>query len=147
MSKKNPGRNDPCHCGSGKPYKTCCREKDRAEQSAADRARELARRDETELAYREVEKLDAASNAVLDLIEGGRLDQAEQAARKLLVDYPEVPDGHERLAMVYEARGEPAKAAEHYRACLKQVQAEPPGSFDPGFVQFLNEKIQALTAG
>ncbi|HLA77477.1 MAG TPA: SEC-C metal-binding domain-containing protein [Vicinamibacteria bacterium] len=21
---KTPGRNDPCHCGSGKKYKSCC---------------------------------------------------------------------------------------------------------------------------
>ncbi len=25
-----PGRNDPCHCGSGKKYKKCCEEKDAA---------------------------------------------------------------------------------------------------------------------
>lgn len=24
------GRNDPCHCGSGKKYKKCCHEKDLA---------------------------------------------------------------------------------------------------------------------
>lgn len=24
------GRNDPCHCGSGKKYKKCCEEKDQA---------------------------------------------------------------------------------------------------------------------
>jgi len=32
------GRNDPCHCGSGKKYKKCCLEKDeaaRARESAA----------------------------------------------------------------------------------------------------------------
>ena len=23
------GRNDPCHCGSGKKYKNCCYDKDR----------------------------------------------------------------------------------------------------------------------
>ena len=27
---KRPGRNDPCHCGSGKKYKNCCEQKDRA---------------------------------------------------------------------------------------------------------------------
>ena len=25
-----PGRNDPCHCGSGRKYKLCCLEKDDA---------------------------------------------------------------------------------------------------------------------
>jgi hypothetical protein len=26
-----PGRNDPCHCGSGLKYKQCCLDKDEAE--------------------------------------------------------------------------------------------------------------------
>ena len=26
--EKRPGRNDPCHCGSGKKYKNCCLKKD-----------------------------------------------------------------------------------------------------------------------
>ena len=30
IDKKIPGRNDPCHCGSGKKYKQCCLEKDEA---------------------------------------------------------------------------------------------------------------------
>lgn len=24
----SPGRNDPCHCGSGRKYKNCCLERD-----------------------------------------------------------------------------------------------------------------------
>ena len=30
-----PGRNEPCHCGSGRKYKQCCLEKDEAEASVA----------------------------------------------------------------------------------------------------------------
>ena len=30
-----PGRNQPCHCGSGRKYKHCCLEKDRAQAAAA----------------------------------------------------------------------------------------------------------------
>ena len=30
-----PGRNDPCHCGSGKKYKRCCLEKDQAAEREA----------------------------------------------------------------------------------------------------------------
>ena len=30
--KKRPGRNDPCHCGSGKKYKKCCLKKDRLKE-------------------------------------------------------------------------------------------------------------------
>ena len=29
------GRNDPCHCGSGKKYKACCLAKDESEERAA----------------------------------------------------------------------------------------------------------------
>jgi hypothetical protein len=30
-----PGRNDPCHCGSGRKYKHCCLEKDEKKAAAA----------------------------------------------------------------------------------------------------------------
>jgi len=30
-----PGRNEPCHCGSGRKYKHCCLEKDDAKATAA----------------------------------------------------------------------------------------------------------------
>jgi hypothetical protein len=29
------GRNDPCHCGSGRKYKQCCLDKDEARERAA----------------------------------------------------------------------------------------------------------------
>ena len=31
----NPGRNDTCHCGSGRKYKHCCLDKDEALAQAA----------------------------------------------------------------------------------------------------------------
>ncbi len=34
-STARPGRNEPCHCGSGKKYKHCCLEKDEAAAAAA----------------------------------------------------------------------------------------------------------------
>jgi hypothetical protein len=33
-AKARPGRNEPCHCGSGRKYKHCCLEKDDAEAAA-----------------------------------------------------------------------------------------------------------------
>ncbi|MEO5819214.1 MAG: SEC-C metal-binding domain-containing protein [Vicinamibacteraceae bacterium] len=30
-----PGRNEPCHCGSGRKYKQCCLPKDEAEAATA----------------------------------------------------------------------------------------------------------------
>jgi hypothetical protein len=32
---RTPGRNDTCHCGSGRKYKHCCLEKDEAAARAA----------------------------------------------------------------------------------------------------------------
>lgn len=33
---QQPGRNDPCHCGSGRKYKHCCLDKDEASTRAAE---------------------------------------------------------------------------------------------------------------
>jgi len=34
-TSSRPGRNEPCHCGSGKKYKHCCLAKDEADATAA----------------------------------------------------------------------------------------------------------------
>ena len=66
--------------------------------------------------------LDAASNAVLALIGAGKLDEAEAAARDLLVRYPEVPDGWDRLGMVHEKRGDNRQAADCYRQLIAFIR-------------------------
>lgn len=66
------------------------------------------------------------------LVRSGRLDEAEQAARDLLVRFPEVHDGYDRLGMVYEARGEIQKAADSYRKVIEFIR-EQPENYDPGF--------------
>ena len=76
-------------------------------------------------AMQEADKLDNASNAVVHLVETGKLDEAERAARDLLVRYPEVHDGHERLGMVYEARGQHREAANCYRRVMDFIHANP----------------------
>lgn len=112
------GRNDPCHCGSGLKYKRCCLPR---EEAAAARAVALAREAAPSGSAASVEivsedhGLDEASNRPIDLIDAGRLDEAEQAAYDLLQRYPQVHDGLERLAMVYAARGDRLRAAEYYR--------------------------------
>jgi hypothetical protein len=35
QTSERPGRNEPCHCGSGRKYKHCCLEKDEAAAAAA----------------------------------------------------------------------------------------------------------------
>ena len=73
----------------------------------------------------ESDQLDQDSNAVVDLIDAGRLDEAEAAARELLVRYPEVHDGHDRMGMVYEARGLNREAAQCYRQVVEFMRAAP----------------------
>lgn len=156
------GRNDPCPCGSGKKYKHCCLDKDRAAELApavgqrvalqAQQANHLALRQdyqeellESQAALKEAQALDAASNAVVDLVHGGRLDEAEQAARELLARYPEVHDGHDRLGMVHEARGQFRAAADCYREVIEFTRADPE-NYDAGFVDSFLELIVKLEA-
>ena len=41
-AKPTPGRNEPCHCGSGRKYKQCCLEKDEAARRKAQASGEQA---------------------------------------------------------------------------------------------------------
>jgi tetratricopeptide (TPR) repeat protein len=124
------GRNDPCPCGSGQKYKRCCGPRDAAaaaERAAADRAATLARETQRSTPDGTIrvddDDLDDTSNSVIDLIDAGRLDEAEHAAQDLLEHYPEVHDGLERLAMVAAARGDRPRAAEYYRKAADFVHA------------------------
>ena len=148
------GRNDPCPCGSGKKYKHCCLEKDRAAELAplaAKRAelqtqREQHReqvKDYFEPVPDEYQKLDDDSNAVVDLVHAGKLDEAERAARELLVRYPEVIDGFDRLGMVHEARGQNREAADCYRKVLEMVLANP-RDYDPESAALWRSRIDKL---
>jgi tetratricopeptide (TPR) repeat protein len=149
------GRNDPCPCGSGTKYKHCCLEKDRAAQLApaiaqrvrlqAQQAGYAAQREDYEAALQQAQALDAASNAVVDLVHAGRLDEAEHAARELLVRYPEVHDGYDRLGMVHEARAQFRDAADCYRKVIEFTRANPE-NHDAGFVDSFLERIVKLEA-
>lgn len=147
-----PGRNDRCPCGSGKKYKACCLTRDEEaehERLAAEQAgreqRAAAKWDELRQAREAIaagfmasdplddlidDELDATSNAVVDLIKAGKLDEAEAAARDLLARYPDVHDGWDRLGMVHEARGNTHDAAECYRKLIDFLRQHP-GYADP----------------
>ena len=148
------GRNDPCRCGSGKKYKRCCLHADEAAQRAVRHAaeeqakarllaleeRERALLDEWRVARTNDEEdriFVEESNAVVDLIQAGRLDEAEAAAKLLIERYPGATDGLERLGHVYETRGDMKTAAKHYRDAL--VQAERLGFQDDEHFVWLKE--------
>ena len=159
-----PGRNDPCHCGSGNKYKKCCLAKDQATErdrfvkdqaphhtpAAADRlqveefkavvAARLARAEEED-AYEDA--LDATSNAVVDLVRAGKLDEAEAAARDLLRRFPDVHDGWDRLGMVHEARGNSRQAADCYRKVIEFIRHHP-DRYDTGMAEQFTKLIDRL---
>lgn len=144
------GRNDPCHCGSGKKYKRCCLQEDqegeRLVRSAANAARQAeydALVEELSLELDQAEELTAASNGVIELIRAGKLDEAEVAARDLLVHFPEVHDGYDRLGMVYEARGDQKRAAECYQQVIDFVRAHP-DQYEPDFEDTFHRLIAKL---
>jgi tetratricopeptide (TPR) repeat protein len=147
------GRNDPCHCGSGQKYKRCCQEKDETAERAARAAAEAAKPKPPPrpkladlLADRfddDLDHLTEASNAVITMVRAGQLDEAEHAARELLVRFPEVHDGYDRLGMVYEARGEPKQAADCYRQVIDFVRAHP-DQYEPEFETTFHQLVQKL---
>lgn len=116
MAKKI-GRNDPCPCGSGKKFKKCC--EPQKLRDAAQRASEQINTycDDLGRQWRVVtdDPLDVLSNSVLTLIREGRLDEADRVCEQLRNEYPDVSDGLDRQAMVYEARQMWTEAADYYR--------------------------------
>ena len=128
---KKIGRNDPCACGSGKKHKHCClplieRASDTFPSLDALRA--------------DAQALDALSNSVIDLVDAGEFDEAEADCHSLLERYPDQVDGLDRLAMVYEAKGEHARAAVYYRKTAEFAQSR--SGFDQEFIDWANEKAK-----
>ena len=143
------GRNDPCPCGSGKKYKKCCMASDEAAARAARPAQPAAvpaRRPSLASYFPEQDERDElteASNAVVDLVQAGNLDAAEQGARDLLARVPDVHDGYDRLGMVCEARGDHRQAADCYRKAINVIRNHP-DAYDPGFEAVYQKLIDRL---
>jgi hypothetical protein len=153
MTKTKIGRNDPCHCGSGQKYKRCCQEKDEIAERAARPKVEAAtpiasllpalRELFTTELDDELVQLTETSNAVIKMVRAGQLDEAEVAAHELLVRFPEVHDGYDRLGMVAEARGDNKLAADYYRKVIDFVRSHP-DQYEPGFEDTFHRLIQKL---
>lgn len=144
MSKT--GRNDPCPCGSGKKYKRCCSDKDEAAASAkAEAVREAARaRARAELdALADGGDFDGVSIAVMDLVQAGKLDEAEAAARSLVTRFPDAHHGYNCLGMVCEARGDRKQAAIHYRKVI-DIARQHPDDLGPEFADNFRNLVDRL---
>jgi len=140
------GRNDPCPCGSGKKYKKCCMASDEGAARAARPAAVVARRPSL-ASYveedNERDELTEASNRVVDMVQAGNLDTAEQAAHELLARFPDVHDGYDRLGMVCEARGDYRQAVDYYRKAINVIRNHP-DKYDPAFEGVFQRLIDRL---
>ncbi len=125
------GRNAPCPCGSGKKYKKCC--------LSAQPEKWPVKEQRFIPVYTELDQL---SNSVVDLIKQKKLDEAETVSRKLLDEYPDQVDGFNRLAMVYEARGERRKAAEYFRKAHRFAMSNE--GFDQDIVDWYLSEAKRL---
>jgi tetratricopeptide (TPR) repeat protein len=146
------GRNDRCPCGSGKKYKKCCLAGDEAAARAARAARPaqppaVPARGALLASYvqehDELDELTEASNAVVDMVQAGNLDAAEQAAHDLLARFPDVHDGYDRLGMICEARGDRRQAADYYRRAINVIRNHP-DNYDPAFEGVFQRLIDRL---
>lgn len=138
MTKKI-GRNDPCPCGSGKKYKKCCLllhqrdERELREAIPVPGAEPMS--DGSVPIYT---ALDLLANSVQAHIKAGRLEEAEQACSKLKRRYPDQIDWMERTADVASAKGDHARAAEHYRMAAEVARTSP--GFDEDYAAWLLEQ-------
>jgi tetratricopeptide (TPR) repeat protein len=124
------GRNAPCPCGSGKKYKKCCLPLHETSRSQHN--------EDMIYSIADMDDLDNLSNSVVDLINEGRLDEAEKVSHDLLSRYPDQIDGVDRLAMVYEARGDKNKAMQYYRKAAEFAKSNP-GFDQEGIDWYLNK--------
>ena len=140
------GRNDPCPCGSGKKYKRCHLDglppvsAHNTSATSSSTATPHGPPDGWTVVDGE---LDAISNRAVYLIKQGRLDEAEKVGLRLLRDFPDVNDGFERLAMVYEARGDLPRATDMYQRALDFTLGRD--GYDEEMRDWYRDKIAVLT--
>ena len=102
-----------------------------------------ARRPSSANYFQEHDELTEASNAVVDMVQAGNLDAAEQAAHDLLARFPDVHDGYDRLGMICEARGDHRQAADYYRKAINVIRNHP-DDYDPAFEAVFQKLVDRL---
>jgi len=148
------GRNAPCPCGSGKKYKKCCLPDEK--EIAAGKAKAKQRYLEELQASRpkgppmpgdffieDDERFMEDSNRIIDLIDDGDLEGAEEACKLLESRYPEMIDVPDRWALLCEARGQFEQAIAYSERCI-QIITEHPDDYDPGYEGMYETAITRL---
>ena len=134
----NPGRNDPCPCGSGKKYKKCCgakgslRTKSATPDPYAHALNLLERGDlmESLAVCQALLKANQKNADVLQLVgiihhHLGNLDLSAEALRKALTLQPQNPWTQSNLAAVLVELGKYEEAVEHGRLATELAPNDP----------------------
>jgi hypothetical protein len=80
---------------------------------------------------------------IVELVQDGKLEDADAAARDLIMRYPNEPDGWDCLGIVHEARGEKRQAADCYRK-MRDIMRQHPDDYKPGYEAEFAELIDRL---
>jgi tetratricopeptide (TPR) repeat protein len=136
------GRNAPCPCGSGNKYKRCCGSVAGQQQSAKTPSTIVPLGDW--MLMSDADDLDELSNAVVELLDQSRIADAESAWEKLNDKYPDMIDVLDRKAMILEAKGEHATAADYYRQASDYARTHD--GFEEETAQYFLDKAQQLLA-
>lgn len=91
----------------------------------------------------ELAELETLSNGARDLIESGRLDEAERLCLELMTRFPDQIDWIELSAALMAARGRIEKAVKRYEQCLVFISRYPDG-FDSESRAWYQSKIDRL---
>jgi tetratricopeptide (TPR) repeat protein len=127
-------RNALCHCGSGKKYKKCCLGKEKAGNEGIKSMPQNNQFFESDI--------DALTNETISLIEKKEYAKAEENCKRLMKDFPDYIDGHERYGDLFSATGEFEKAIESYEKVIQYMETNP--GFDEEGIDWYKEKIQGL---
>jgi tetratricopeptide (TPR) repeat protein len=86
-------------------------------------------------------------NQGMDLIQGGRLDEAAEIFKKLVLAQPEHSDGFNGLGLVYEKKGDPTKAALFLQEAIsKAEQMVKDGDMDVELLDMVRADLARIRA-
>lgn len=127
-------RNEPCHCGSGKKYKRCCL----GNENTGNHGMKSMTRNSLFLEL----DIDILTNETIRLIDKKEYKKAEENCKRLMKDFPDYIDGHERYGDLFSATSEFEKAIESYEKVIQYMKTNP--GFDNTSIDWYKEKVHVL---
>lgn len=123
-SVKNPGRNDPCPCGSGKKFKRCCLETLLLSSTDSEITRqksiEKKSKSDTDQLYPTQNQAEAQRAYQLGITSAtqGDSEQAVIYFKRALALKPDYVEVHNDLGLTFAAQGKLNEAIKHYECAL-----------------------------